>query len=337
LVVITEHFVLFGAALAFAYHPFWPEIVPTPALDDMGYYLNAMSEETRNTVYYEQVLRWWFFMGFFVVMATLLVRRMWVREEHLRSRERALEQKRRLIQMGEMTGRIAHGVNTPLGLLSGNLEMLLQETRKGTKLHKRLTELDGFVQRAILTVRQTLDYNRQSMSQIRPVSLTDLLSTVAESVQPKLKQTQGELILDFEKDIPTIAGYPEGLFQALLNVVENAVDALPPDGKGVVTISVTFHFRSVRLSAADRRGEVLVVVRDTGSGIPPEEMDRIFEPFYSTKDFGHGTGLGLSIVKRIVEEHQGTLQIESRLGMGTSVTLRFPAESPAENKETSAS
>jgi signal transduction histidine kinase len=173
------------------------------------------------------------------------------------------------------------------------------------------------------------------MSQIRPVLITDLLNTVAESVQPKLQIKRGELILDFDKNIPMISGYPESLFQALLNVVENAVDSLPPEGKGVVTISVSFHFRPVRLSAADRRGEVLVVVRDTGSGIPAEEMDRIFEPFYSTKDFGHGTGLGLSIVKRIVEEHQGTLQIESNLGMGTSVALCFPAESPNEEKRLS--
>lgn len=333
--IITEHFILFGAALAFAYHPVWPSWVPAPETDDMGFYLAGLSSEIRNKVYFEQTLRWCFFMGFFVGLSTLLVRKMWVREERLRSRERGLEQKRRLIQMGEMTGRIAHGVNTPLGLLSGNLEMLLNETRKGTKLHKRLVELDGFVQRAIMTVRQTLDYNRQSMSQIRPVLITDLLNTVAESVQMKLQIKRGELILDFDKNIPMIPGYPESLFQALLNVVENAVDSLPPEGKGVVTISVSFHFRPVRLSAADRRGEVLVVVRDTGSGIPAEEMDRIFEPFYSTKDFGHGTGLGLSIVKRIVEEHQGTLQIESNLGMGTSVALCFPAESPNEEKRLS--
>jgi signal transduction histidine kinase len=324
--VIIEHFLLFGAALTFAYHPLWPNLVPVPAVDDMGYYLNTMPEEARNTVFVEQAIRWWFFMGFFCVMATLLVRRMWVREERLRVRERSLEQKRHLIQLGEMTGRIAHGVNTPLGLLSGNMEMLIQETRKGTKLHKRLLELDGFVQRAITTVRETLDYNRQSMSQIRPVSITDLLSTVAETVQTKLKQVQGELILDLEKKIPNIQGYPEGLFQALLNVVENAVDSLSPGGKGVVTISASFRFRSMRLSAADRRGEVVVAVRDTGSGIPAGELDRVFEPFYSTKDYGRGTGLGLSIVKRIVEEHQGTLQIESHVGMGTSVTLSFPAE-----------
>jgi hypothetical protein len=107
--VIVEHFVLFGLALAFAYHPFWPADIPTPAPDDMFYYLRTMAPQVRNTVYFEQILRWTVFMGFFVLMATLLVRRMWVREEHLRDRERGLEQKRRLIQMGELTGRSPTG------------------------------------------------------------------------------------------------------------------------------------------------------------------------------------------------------------------------------------
>jgi signal transduction histidine kinase len=69
-----------------------------------------------------------------------------------------------------------------------------------------------------------------------------------------------------------------------------------------------------------------VTVRDTGKGIPPEELDRIFEPFYSTKDFGHGTGLGLAIVKRVMEEHRGTVKVESKVGVGTMVVLSLPAE-----------
>lgn len=327
-VVVAGHYLFLTAALVFAYHSPWPGLAPSTDTDDMGYYLDRMSGALRDRVFLEQAVRWWVYLGLFLILATVLVRRIWQREEQLRARERALDQKRRLIQMGEMTGRIAHGVNTPLGLLSGNLEMLLADTRKGTKLHKRLMELDGFVQRAITTVRETLDYNRQSLSQIRPVALGDLLATVAESVQGKLKERRGELILDVEKDLPKISGYPEGLFQALLNVVENAVDALPAGKQGVVTVTAVFRFRSMRLSPADRRGDLVVTVNDNGSGIPPGEMDRIFEPFYSTKDFGHGTGLGLSIVKRIVEEHQGVLRVESRVGAGTQVTLSFPTKKP---------
>jgi len=332
-VVIAEHALLYIAAIAFAYRPFWPGYMPDHQFDDMAFYLAGFPPEVRDRVFFEQAVRWGFLGVFFVLMALSLVRRIWAREEALRTRERVMEQKRRLIQMGEMTGRIAHGVNTPLGLLSGNLEMLLSETRKGTKLHKRLVELDGYVQRAIGTVRQTLDYNREPMSQIRRVNLPDLLATVAETAQPKLKKRGVDLILNVEADLPTLMGYQEGLFQAFLNVVENAVDALPEGEIGVVTLTAAFRYRKMRLSAADTRGEVVGVGRDTGRGIPPEELGRIFEPFYSTKDFGRGTGLGLSIVKRIVEEHQGTLQIESRVGSGTTITIAFPSEKPVAQAE----
>ena len=82
----------------------------------------------------------------------------------------------------------------------------------------------------------------------------------------------------------------------------------------------------MRLSAADKRGEIKVTVRDTGRGIPPKDLKNIFEPFYSTKGFGKGTGLGLAIVKRVVDEHRGTLTVESTPGEGTCFTIIFPTE-----------
>jgi signal transduction histidine kinase len=80
----------------------------------------------------------------------------------------------------------------------------------------------------------------------------------------------------------------------------------------------------MRLSAQDNRGEIKVTIRDTGRGISEEELQKVFEPFYSTKDFGKGTGLGLAIVKRIVGEHGGDIQVQSRVGEGTVFTLLFP-------------
>jgi signal transduction histidine kinase len=323
-VVVTVHFILFLGVMVISYNNLLVDWVPPPEPDDMGNLILAASVEIRRRIYFEQTLRWGIFMGMTVLVCAAWVREIWSREAHLRTREKVLEQKRHLIQMGELTGRIAHGVNTPLGLLSGHLEMLLGETKKGTKLHKRLTELDVFLQRAIGTVRQTLDTNRLSLSQVKPLAIGTALSQVADAVQDKLKPKDGRLILDVEKDLPEVNAYPESFYQAMLNVVENAVDSIPVGG--LVTVTADFKYRSVRLSAADRRGEVCVTVRDTGKGIPPEELDRIFEPFYSTKDFGHGTGLGLAIVKRVMEEHRGTVKVESKVGVGTMVVLSLPAE-----------
>ncbi len=286
--------------------------------------LERLSPEVRAGLYWQQAIRWFFFFLLTAIICAQLMRQVWMREERLRNREKALEQKRHLIQMGELTGRIAHGVNTPLGLISGNLELLMAETKKGSKTLKQLGQIDQYVQRAIRTVRDILDYSRQSMSEIKPVSFPQVIQAVTAAVQPKLKKNGGKLILDVGNGLPEVLGYPEGIFQVLLNLVENAVDSISKEG--IITLSAQFQYRTVRLSAQDRRGEIKVVVRDTGSGIPVDELKRIFEPFYSTKGFGKGTGLGLAIVKRIMDEHRGEIKVESRMGEGTVFTLLFPTD-----------
>ena len=254
----------------------------------------------------------------------LLMRQVWSREEKIRVRERNLEQKRRLIQLGELTGRIAHGVNTPLGLISGNLELLMGESRKNTQSYRSLLKIRQYVDRAIKTVRGILDYSRQSLSEIRPVDVGEIIRAVAEAVEPKLKKNGGQLILDLDPKLPPLLAYPEGIFQVLLNLVENAVDSVAEGG--LVMGSSKFHYQAVRLSAQDERGTLQIIVRDNGKGIAPAVLKRIFEPFYSTKSFGRGTGLGLAIVKRIVEEHGGKVGVQSRVGEGTVFTLDFPRE-----------
>lgn len=286
-------------------------------------YMESGAPDVRKGIYIEQAVRWSFYFLLAAGLCGSLVRQVWNREERLRGKERDLEQKRHLIQMGELTGRIAHGVNTPLGLISGNLEMLMAETRKKSLAYKRLAQIEQYVQRAIHTVRDILNYSRHTLSEIQPTFLPEVLRAVTAAVQPKLHKVGGKLILDVDPQLPPITAYPEGLFQALLNLVENAVDSI--SAGGLITLSAHFHYRSMRLSAEDKRGEIRVVVRDTGKGIPPSELKRIFEPFYSTKGFGKGTGLGLAIVKRIVEEHHGDIKVESRVGEGTMFTLRLPA------------
>jgi len=286
--------------------------------------MERLSPQVQEGLYWQQAIRWFFFFLLTIILCALLMRQVWAREEKLRTREKALEQKRHLIQMGELTGRIAHGVNTPLGLISGNLELLMAETRKGSKTLKQLNQIDQYVQRAIRTVRDILDYSRQTMSEIKPVSLPQIIQAVTAAVQPKLKKNGGKLILDVGSELPEVLGYTEGIFQVLLNLVENAVDSISTGG--LITLSAQFQFRSMRLSAHDRRGEIKVVVRDTGMGIPAEELKHIFEPFYTTKGFGKGTGLGLAIVKRIMDEHRGEIKVESRLGEGTVFTLLFPTD-----------
>ncbi len=286
--------------------------------------------EVRKAMYWQQGFRWFFFSVLMIIVTTIAMRQVWMREERLRVKERALEQKRHLIQMGEMTGRIAHGINTPLGLISGNLELLMGTITKSSKTYKSLDQINEYVQRAIRTVRDVLDYGRQSMSQIKMVSLPKIMAAVSAAVQPKLKKMNSHLILDIDPKLPEIKGYPEGLYQTLLNLIENAIDSLAKGG--VVTLTAKFQLQSMRLSAGDHRGEIKIVIQDNGKGIPADKLSRVFEPFYTTKDFGKGTGLGLSIVKRIVDEHGGSIEVKSKVGTGTTFTLLFPVEEPRVDK-----
>jgi signal transduction histidine kinase len=295
-------------------------------------FLEHSSPEVRKALYWHQSFRWFFFSILMALVVSIAMKQVWAREEKLRVKERNLEQKRHLIQMGEMTGRIAHGVNTPLGLISGNLELLMGATRKSSKTYKSLDQINEYVQRAIHTVRDILDYGRETMSQIKPISFSKTVQAVALAAQPKLQKVQGHLILDVDPNLPQTMGYPEGLFQALLNLVENAIDSI--DKGGLITLTVKFQYRPMRLSAHDERGEIQVVIRDNGKGIPADKLSRIFEPFYSTKDFGKGTGLGLAIVKRIVDEHRGSIEAASQLGGGTTFTLIFPVEERDDRKDT---
>ena len=301
-----------------------PELFGAAQVNRFTAQLQAAPPLERETFYAGQAIRWFFFSALMVAVCALLMRQIWSREEKLRIRERHLEQKRRLIQLGELTGRIAHGVNTPLGLISGNLELLMDETRKNSKTYRALAQIQDYVDRAVKTVRGILDYSRQSLSEVRPVEWGDVARAVAEAVDSKLKKSGGKLILDIQPRLSPLWAYPEGLFQVLLNLVENAVDSISPGG--LITVSARFEPHPVRLSAQDERGIIRVTVRDNGKGIPPAVLKRIFEPFYSTKSFGRGTGLGLAIVKRIVEEHGGQVAVQSRVGEGTVFTLDFPKE-----------
>jgi len=313
---------MFVVAMRISYDLHISAWVPAQGMNPFWALLESSPEETRRLVYLQQTLRWVVWMAAVTVISTFLVRRIWQREERLRESERGIDQQRRLLQLGELAGRLAHSLNTPLGLISGNMEMLIRKVRKGSAVHKDLTRIMEFVHRAVKTLEDVLAYNRQSLSHIRDIDISGLVRVVVEAVNPRLEKCRGRVILDLQEDIPALRGYPEAVQQALLNLVENAVDAL--EEGGTVVVEARFDPGPVRLSAQDNRGDIRIVVRDNGKGVPTQDLKRIFEPFFTTKEYGHGTGLGLPIVKRIMEEHGGQIRAERNVERGMKFTLLFP-------------
>jgi signal transduction histidine kinase len=232
-----------------------------------------------------------------------------------------LKRSDKLASLGTMLAGIAHELNNPLSNISTSAELLDEEGEKLRPEQRR--ELVGQIvsetDRATEIIRTVLEYSRQPRPERGP---TNLLSTLFESVV----LVRGDLPahvsvnLDVAPDIEVLA-HKTKLQQAFINLMTNSIDAMR-EARRDGTIDV-----AARLTAGD--GQVEIVFRDTGAGIPPNVVDRIFDPFFSTKDVGHGTGLGLYLTHQIVEQHGGTIRVESKVGEGTTVTIRLPRIGPA--------
>jgi signal transduction histidine kinase len=165
-----------------------------------------------------------------------------------------------------------------------------------------------------MIVRRLLTMSRDEPMSLAPTRMDEVVSDAIVFAQPRLERYGIELV----RDLPGSAVFAEGdrvqLVQVLINLMLNAADSM--SGGGRLTVGC-------RTSA---RGDgVILEVSDTGSGIPDEHLPHVFEPFYSTKGQGSGTGLGLSVVVRIIEAHQGTIEVESQVGKGTRFRIELPA------------
>jgi signal transduction histidine kinase len=156
-----------------------------------------------------------------------------------------------------------------------------------------------------------LNFSRTAPTDIGDVDLGRVITEVLSLVEHQLQQGGIVVNVDMPKNVPPIRGNASKLQQVFLNLILNARDAMEESGT-----------LSIRVSAD--AGSANVIVADTGKGIPPENVRRIFDPFFTTKGARKGTGLGLSITYGIVEEHGGTIEVESRLGKGTKFSLTFP-------------
>jgi signal transduction histidine kinase len=171
-------------------------------------------------------------------------------------------------------------------------------------------------------VNNLLQFSRRGHRQVSTVDVCEELWNSTEFVHYHLRQRTIAVEREFAGAVPTIQADRQQLRQLFLNLLTNAADAMPQGG--VITL---------RVSAAKYRDDadaVVIEVVDAGEGIPPDNLHKVWEPFFTTKPEGRGTGLGLAICRRIVEEHGGTIEIESEPAKGTTVRIKLPATSNGE-------
>jgi signal transduction histidine kinase len=164
-------------------------------------------------------------------------------------------------------------------------------------------------------VENLLQFSRRSHRQVSTVDLREELNNSIDFIDYHLRSHHITVTREFPDQLPTIQADRQQLRQLFLNLLTNASDAMPRGGTLIITI---------KKFQKEKGATVVVDFTDSGEGISPENLEKIWEPFFTTKTEGKGTGLGLAICRRIVEEHHGTMSIESEIGKGTTVHLGFP-------------
>jgi signal transduction histidine kinase/pSer/pThr/pTyr-binding forkhead associated (FHA) protein len=176
-------------------------------------------------------------------------------------------------------------------------------------------------QRISNLVLDMLAYSKDRKPDIQPCPINEVCKEAAELCHDRIKTKHGKLQLDLDPKLPRILADPQGIHRCLLNLLTNAIDALDEEG-GEVKISTEKH----------GEGEVLITVEDNGSGIPEEICQRIFDVFFSTKG-SQGTGLGLAVTKKIIEEHGGSIEVQSKEDQGTKFSIQLPIGDPASSEQ----
>lgn len=230
-----------------------------------------------------------------------------------------------LATMGELAAGVAHEIRNPLAGIAGAIEIISKDFPKDHPDREILEDLRQEVHRIEKVLNDLLLYARPKRPQF---GLSDLKETVARTLHLARQQTGSkhiEFSIQIPPELPAFRMDPEQLHQVLLNLVLNGIQAMEREGK--VTIAAVTHGTGV-----GRHSDwVEISVSDTGPGIPPESLERIFRPFFTTKR--GGTGLGLSLCRRIISQHGGTLTAESEVGKGSRFLIRLPLREALEDNQ----
>jgi signal transduction histidine kinase len=232
-----------------------------------------------------------------------------------RSAENRLVQAAKLAAVGEMAAAIAHELNNPLTSVTGFAELALSDMPQESETRKDLEIVMREAVRARDVVRRLLDFARQSESTRARASLNDVVDDVVALSRHLIHTSGVELRLALEEDLPWILVDVNQMKQVLLNLIHNALQAMPSGGELTIATEST---------ARAGRDWIKVSVQDTGVGIPKLDQTRIFEPFYTTKGQDGGTGLGLSVTYGIITDHGGQIDVESQPGAGSKFSVWLP-------------
>jgi len=235
-------------------------------------------------------------------------------KEELETANQRLLQAAKLASVGELASGMAHEINNPIGIILGRTDYILA-TQDGLSAEAKedLRVVRSQAERVASTVRSLLTFARPSPLSVQRVDLAQLVDEAVKLEVPRCRTAAVEIKCSSSGKIPSIQGDPDRLQQVLINVMNNAIDAMPQGGR-------------LGISLANGGSQVVVDISDTGKGITEEDQARIFDPFFTTKPAGKGTGLGLAVSYGIIRDHGGEILVSSLPGRGSTFSIVLPAE-----------
>jgi PAS domain S-box-containing protein len=230
--------------------------------------------------------------------------------------QRAARQADKLAALGTLSAGIAHEINNPIGIITSRVEVMLLEAEGEelpAELRKDLEVILRHARRVASITQGLLSFARQSSGVRAAVNLNRIVEEILQLVRKDMDRARVQVTMRRDEALPEIVADANAIGQVLLNLLTNARRAMPDGGEITIETGYDLETRSVRL-----------VVRDTGTGIAPDVLPKIFDPFFTTKS--DGTGLGLSVSHGIIHDHQGSVDVESEVGKGTTFTVTLPVD-----------
>lgn len=219
-----------------------------------------------------------------------------------------------LARLGELAAGVAHEINNPLGIIIANVEFLKRGAAEGTPMREDLDAILNETHRCKEIIRQLLAYANPRPSGLAMLQLAPLLEEVLQFMFPRSRAADVEIVRDIQADVPPVLADPNLLKQALLNLLVNARQAIPAEARGRI---------AVRLASSWYPPSVVLEIEDNGTGIAPEDLPHVFDPFFTRKP--SGTGLGLPTTQRIIESFRGSIFIFPVQPKGTRVRIILPS------------
>jgi two-component system cell cycle sensor histidine kinase/response regulator CckA len=250
-------------------------------------------------------------------------------EESLRESKERLLRSEKMEVLGQLAGGVAHDLNNILGIMSGYSELLLEEIPEGSRSKSHVEKILQSTQKGAAIIQDLLTLARRGVAVSDVINLNSIVSKFFETpVFDKLKDYHPRVIFrtEYDQNLLNLKGSPVHLEKTLINLVSNAAEAISGEGEVKIRTENRHLEKPIRGYDEVKMGDYAVLmVSDTGMGIPAENLQKIFEPFYTKKKMGRsGTGLGLAIVWGSVKDHNGYIDVQTEAGKGTTFTLYFP-------------